>query len=144
MDWFAYLRVLCAGLVVFGAALLLLPSLSMAGFGLMVYGDPAFPAGFSGEAKQYIRLAHAVMGAVMVGWFLTLRWVLGAAEHGTPGAWRAAVSAFAAWFVLDTGYSLASGFWPNAVLNTAVAALFVPGLVATRTSSGHSRAPATP
>jgi hypothetical protein len=43
MDWFAYLRVLCAGLVVFGAALLLLPSLSMAGFGLMVYGDPAFP-----------------------------------------------------------------------------------------------------
>jgi hypothetical protein len=123
----------------FGAAVLLVPSASLAGFGLMVYGDPGFPAGFSAEAKAYIGLAHAVMGAVMVGWFLTLHWVLRAAEHGTPGAWRAAAGAFAAWFVLDTGYSLASGFWQNAVLNAAVLALFGPGFAATRPSEPACR-----
>jgi hypothetical protein len=69
----------------------------------MDHGDPDFPAGFSSEAKDYIQLAHAVMGAVMVGWFLTLRWVVAAAEHGTPGAWQAAVGAFAPWFVLAPG-----------------------------------------
>ena len=132
MNWFGCLRALSLGMVAFGALVLLVRPVSLGAFGLMVYGDPGFPAGFSSEAKDYIQLAHAVMGAVMVGWFLTLRWVVAAAEHGTPGAWRAAVGAFAAWFVLDTGYSLASGFWPNAVLNTAVAALFAPGFAATR------------
>jgi hypothetical protein len=72
------------------------------------------------------------MGAVMVGWFATLYWVVGAAERGVHGAWTAAVGAFSAWFALDTGYSLLSGFWQNAVLNTAIAMLFLPGFVTTR------------
>jgi hypothetical protein len=139
MNWFAYLRATSLGMAAFGAVVLLVPPLSMAGFGLMVYGDPSFPDEFSGEAKAYVRLAHAVMGAVMVGWFLTLHWVLRAAEDGVPGAWRAAVGAFAAWYVLDTAYSLASGFWQNAVLNTAVLALFAPGFAVTRPYG--SRAP---
>ena len=141
MNGFGYLRAASLGMAAFGAAVLLVPAVSMAGFGLMVYGDASFPAAFSDEAKAYVRLAHAVMGAVMVGWFLTLHWVVSAAEGGTPGAWRAAVGAFSVWYVLDTAYSLASGFWQNAVLNTAVAALFAPGFAATRAPS--TRAPST-
>jgi hypothetical protein len=98
----------------------------------MVYANPGFPDDFSAEAEAYIRLAHNVMGAVMVGWFLTMHWVIGAAERGTRGAWKAAVIPFVGWYLLDTGYSLLSGYWQNALLNTAIALLFLPGFVATR------------
>lgn len=144
MIWFMYLRAMSAGTAAFGAAILLAPAVSFAAFGLMVYGDAAFPADFSEEAEDYVKLAHAVMGAVMVGWFLTLHWVVRAAEHGTPGAWRAAAGAFAAWFVLDTGYSLASGFWQNAVLNVCLALLFLPGFVGTRVPSQQASGAAAP
>ena len=131
MNWFSYLKVCSSGMVAFGACILLAPAVALDAFGLMVDGNADFPADFSPEAKDYIQLAHAVMGAVMVGWFLTLRWVLTAAERRTPGAWNAAVGAFSTWFVLDTSYSLVSGFWPNAVLNGALALLFLPGFVGT-------------
>lgn len=145
MNWFWYLRALSAGTAAFGATILLTPAVSFAAFGLMVYGDASFPAEFSEEAEDYVKLAHAVMGAVMFGWFLTLRWVVRAAEQGTPGAWRAAVGAFAAWSVLDTGYSLTSGFWQNAVLNVCLTLLFVPGFAGTRmTSQQAKRVEATP
>jgi hypothetical protein len=76
----------------------------------------------------------------MVGWFLTLHWVVSAARRHVRGlASRRAPSRSGT--VLDTGYSLASGFWQNAVLNTAVAALFAPGFAATRAPS--TRAPST-
>jgi hypothetical protein len=35
------------------------------------------------------------------------------------------------WYVLDTAYSLFSGFWLNAVLNTALLALFAAPMAAT-------------
>ena len=36
-----------------------------------------------------------------------------------------------AWYLPDTVYSLVSGFWQNAVLNTGMLALFAIPLVAT-------------
>lgn len=42
------------------------------------------------------------------------------------------VISLVAWFVPDTLYSLASGFWPNAVLNSVFALVFALPLWATR------------
>lgn len=132
MDWFKYLQRLSLAMAAFGAFIVLVPAASAALFGVMVYGKAAFPQDFTPEAKDYIRLAHSVMGAFMLGWFITLRWVLGAAQQGIPGAWRTAVLAFSGWYLLDTGYSLLSGFWQNAALNTVIAVPFALGFARTR------------
>jgi uncharacterized membrane protein YqaE (UPF0057 family) len=42
------------------------------------------------------------------------------------------VPSVAVWFIADTAYSLSSGFWQNAVLNTLVLVVFAVPLAATR------------
>lgn len=49
--------------------------------------------------------------------------------------WNLIALSVAAWFVPDTSYSLLSGFWQNAVLNTVFAGLFAIPLWATRGAS---------
>ena len=76
----------------------------------------------------------------MVGWFVLVWWMVGALlGRGVPGAWPALVASLLAWFVPDTAFSLLSGFWPNAVLNTVVLAAFLPGIVATAPRSRPGR-----
>ena len=122
-----------ASTVLFGLVLVLLPGVTETLFGLMVYGAGGFPPSFGEEELAYVRLAHAVLGATIVGWFLLILWVVRTqVARGVPGSWQAAAGAVAAWYVLDTSFSLLSGFWPNAVLNTGLLLLLLPGLVLTR------------
>jgi hypothetical protein len=122
--------------VLFGLVLVLLPGLTQSLFGLMVYGRQGFPPSFAPEALDYVRLAHAVMGASIVGWFLLLLWVVRTQlARGVPGSWQAVAGSVAAWYVLDTSFSLLSGFWQNAVLNTGLLLLLLPGLVLSRPSA---------
>lgn len=100
---------------------------------MLVYSDTDRIASFGQEAASYISLAHAVLGGVMVGWGVALILVvrmLFAAGH--RAGWNIVALSVAAWFVPDTAYSLASGYWQNAVLNLAFVALFAVPLIATR------------
>jgi len=67
----------------------------------------------------------------MAGWFLTIC-ALAPATSTQPVVWRALAGGLAAWYVPDTAYSLVSGYWPNAALNTAIAVLFLPAFAALR------------
>lgn len=132
MRGITYLTVVSVGTSLFGAVLVVLPGLTYAGFGAMVYGN-GFPAEFGLEPASYIRLVHAVMGAVIAGWFAFVAWFTHTLlPRRIPGAWTALVLSVLLWFALDTSYSLISGFWQNAVLNTTFLAAFAPGFWLTR------------
>ena len=139
--WLGFLRVVTLGVIVFGLALVVAPALAREGFSLLVYGSAGRIDDFGSEAADYIGLAHAVMGSVMVGWGTALLLVL----RGEPtGRLREKLLIFvislAAWFIPDTAFSLISGFWQNAVLNTVFALLFAIPLTSLLSMRDETRA----
>lgn len=126
-----YLQGLTAALAVLSLSLVVLPDVGGAAFSALIYQQRDLPAEFSAGAREYVQLTNAVLGAVMAGWF-TMMFLLSRLIGTVPRAWEALVLGLAVWFVPDTVYSLASGFWQNAVLNTVILTLFAPALLATR------------
>jgi hypothetical protein len=120
--------------VILFSALMLVTRLVTDGlFNWMFFGETGEPAGFSQDAIDYYRVIYGVLGAVMIGWFMLVIWVVrGPLANGIAGAWGALVISLGGWFVIDTTFSLASNFWENAVLNLVFMAAFAPGLWLTR------------
>ncbi len=77
----------------------------------------------------------------MVGWGTALVLVVrGPFASGAAIGWRIIAVSVTAWFVLDTAYSLWSGFWQNAVLNVVFLVLFAVPLAATYNSQRETDA----
>lgn len=126
--WDRLLLLVVGGVTVYALGLVL--------FGL-VLGDQVFGRlGFGlddgeivGETqREYIQLVYGILGAVIVGWMLTIgAIVVGPLRRRESWAWWAVVTASAVWFVLDTGLSLILGFVGHALFNVGFAiALAVP------------------
>ena len=130
--WWRWLIAADMGVILFGVMLVLFPALARQGFSLMVFSDPAAIDGFPQQAVKYITLSHAVMGAVMIGWGVSMLYTL--FTQFRAGAWTGWVNittALTLWFIPDTAASLATGFWQNAVLNTVFILLFAIPLAGT-------------
>ena len=131
--WINWLLAVSVGVVVFGLVLVLIPSLARQGFSLLVYASPERIDAFGEEPVRYISLAHAVLGGLMVGWGVALFYVTKTLlARGSRIAWNLIALSVLAWFIPDTSYSLLSGYWQNALLNTVFLVLFVVPLLATR------------
>lgn len=131
--WITWLLAVAAGVVAFGLLLVLVPFLARQGFSLLVYASPDRIDAFGQEPVRYISLAHAVIGGVMVGWGAALFYVTKTLlAGGSRIAWNLVALSVVAWFVPDTSYSLLSGYWQNALLNTFFLALFALPLWAIR------------
>ncbi len=138
--WWRLLVAVTTGLLMFGLLLVALPDLTLQGFSLMVYTSSAHLNSFGHEAVAYISLVHAVLGAVMLGWGVVLMFLaVGPLRRGSKDAWRMFVISLAAWFIPDTAYSLLSGFWQNAVLNSSFALMFAIPLAALRSFATHEQ-----
>ena len=126
--WVAWLQLASGAVVVFGLAMALLPDLAARGFGALLFADSRRLDTFGADARAYVDLLHAVLGAVLAGWGATLLALArGPIAHGDAGTVRIAALGLATWFVPDTAVSLLTGFWPNAVLNAVfAAALAIP------------------
>lgn len=130
--WWRWLWAANASVLLFGAAMVVAPGPTRQFFGLLLYARPDAIDTFGHDAVAYITLLHAVLGAVMVGWSVALMFVLhGPFRRGERAGWTTLAVSLVAWFVPDTLVSLASGFWPNAVLNLIFATLFALPLAAT-------------
>jgi hypothetical protein len=128
--WLSWLRVATIGVIAFGLFLVVAPVLARQGFSLLVYSSSGHITGFDKEASDYIELTHAVMGAVMVGWGTALLLVLrGPMRRNLREGVQIYAVSLTCWFVPDTIFSLASGFWQNAILNVMFAAPFAVPLV---------------
>lgn len=88
-----------------------------------------------------LRFSLAVMGAVSIGWAVTLFAVIRAAialgDQGRP-LWTAVSAGMVSWFLIDSALSVATGFGLNVVPNLGLAGMYVVGLV----GSGPLKRPA--
>lgn len=123
--WTKFLLFIISLVIWFGLMLVLLPHLSIQGFSLMIYGSGQQILGFPEAAIQYISLAHAVFGSVMIGWGFTLFFFVNSSfRNSEPNAWKYLCISILAWFIPDTAFSVFYGFYPNAILNIALLTLF--------------------
>ena len=130
--WQRWLLAASALVLVFGLLLLVAPAAGLALFGVVAYQSTTALTQLDANVQTYLRLSHAVIGTVMIGWSVTLLvLVAGPFRRGERYAWWAVAGSMAAWFVPDTLYSLTSGFVGNAVLNVGFALLFAVPLAAT-------------
>ena len=131
MFWWRWLVVVTAALLVLGLAMVLLPSATQQLYNVLYFGSPQGNSAFQ-PAAPYLKFVFAALGAVMVGWAVTLLIILrGPFRRRSREAWLAFSVSLLAWFVPDTTFSLWSGFWQNAVLNAVIAVLFAIPLAAT-------------
>jgi len=135
--WVRWLQAVAAGVIAFGLLLVLAPGLARQGFSLLVYADTAGIDAFGDTAVRYVGLTHAVIGGLMVGWGTAMLYAVGVLfARGRAEGWTLIALSIAAWYLPDTAYSLLSGFWQNAVLNTVFLTLFALPLWATRAMRG--------
>jgi hypothetical protein len=129
--WRGWLNMWCVLVIAVGVV--------FAGGGLNATAGPSeilfglLGGGAAFEWTPHLRVSVAVMGAVTIGWGLTFIPLFMAAHRlGDSAApvWRLATLGVLAWFAVDSGLSIATGFWLNAVSNTGLMIGFlVPVLV---------------
>jgi hypothetical protein len=137
-----YLTVVAGTVIVFAALMLATRLITDGLFSWMFFGETGEPAGFPQDAIDYYRVIYGILGAVMIGWFALVIWVVrGPLASGVAGAWTALVVSIGGWFVIDTTFSLASGFWENAVLNVCFLGAFLPGLWLSRGARAAAQRP---
>ncbi len=130
--WIKWLSVTAVGIALFGLSMALLPAFTAKVFSSLIYFRPDFiESEFTPESLKYIQLAHAVLGSVMVGWgMLLLMLAIGPLRKGNRDILKYFTVSIFSWALPDTLFSLLSGFWPNALLNLALALLLLIPIVA--------------
>ena len=123
--WLTWLAAVTVGVIAFGLLLVVAPGVGRQGFSLLVFSSADRISEFGSEAASYIELAHAVMGSVMIGWGMALLLVLrGPMRRDLLEGVKIFAVSLLVWFIPDTTFSIASGFWQNAILNVVFAVLF--------------------
>jgi hypothetical protein len=116
------------GLVLYGAgwAATTLPTALF----LDLIGKP-WPA----DPGTHLRFAFGLMGAITIGWVITLYTLFRAAwsleEAAAKPLYRGAALAVGVWYVIDSYVSVATGFPLNAVSNTVLTCAMLLPLIAT-------------
>ena len=86
--WWYWPIVAALGVATFGAVLVVIPALGRQVFGLLLFSSPSGIEALGASATPYITLVHGVLGAVMVGWAITLLSVaIGPFGRGSWDGW---------------------------------------------------------
>ena len=135
--WSNWMKVWCAGvglfgLVLCGAAFPAADAPARLVFSLIGAPDLTFDSN--------LRFSVGLMGAVTLGWFLTLLATLKAAallgEQAAP-VWRLLTVSVAVWYVIDGAISAATGFALNIAPNTVLLAGYLIPVLATGVLRGR-------
>jgi hypothetical protein len=127
--WWRWLIVATVLIIAVGLGMVIIPKPVSQMFGTIL----STPVETFGEtANAYLLLFQGVLGGTMAGWGMAFLMVLlGSFRRGAKEGWTTIATSLATWFILDSSFSLWTGFWMNAVLNTVFLALFVIPLAAT-------------
>ena len=87
-----------------------------------------------------MRFSLGVLGAVSLGWSVTLYAAVQAANQlGRPSGrsiWIMITASVVCWYLIDSTLSIATGFWMNAIPNTILMAAFLVPVVHCRVLRG--------
>lgn len=129
--WSNWLLVWCWGVMAFGALLMTAAIPALDGLLRQLFAlfapDPASANMFDQPA---VRFGLGLQGALTLGWALSMRALMDAAKTTGAPAWRALTVSLLAWYILDNAISIATGFWLNALSNTALMIAFAVPLLA--------------
>ncbi len=129
LFWWRWLIVATVFIIAVGLAMVVISEPVSRMFGLIL----SAPQSGDMSARAYLLLFQGVLGGTMAGWDMALLLVLlGSFRRGSQEGWTTIVVSLATWFILDSSFSLWTGFWMNAVLNMVFLALFAIPLAATR------------
>jgi hypothetical protein len=121
--WKTWMHVWCWATLAFGAVLAAVAAPALQGPALAFYDLVLWP--FDGAPAAFDPIARftcAVLGAVMIGWALTIFALLPVAD---ARAWRGFTGAMLAWYLIDSAASIGTGAPGNAVSNTLFLATFL-------------------
>jgi len=130
----------CWAVGVFGVILAAGPFEATSGPTRLLFGLLNGRVAFNPDAHTQFSLA--VLGAVTVGWSMTLLAAVQAAHQlgdQARGVWALVTSSLVVWYVIDTTLSLATGFGLNAIPNTIFLAVFLSPIIC----SGVLRSPSS-
>lgn len=126
--WKTWMTIWAWGVVAFGAVLAAgaFPGVDGPAHALLtLFGN--LPDGGAILSDRAMRFGVGLMGAVTIGWGLTIAFLLPAISTVGARGWRALTLALVIWYGIDGIISIATGFGVNAVSNTALAiAYFMP------------------
>lgn len=127
--WWRWLIVATVFIIVTGLSMVIIPVPVSRMFGTIL----STPVETFGEtANAYLLLFQGVLGGTMAGWGMAFLLILiGSFRRGSKEGWTTIAVSLATWFVLDSFFSLWTGFWMNAVLNAVFLILFIIPLAAT-------------
>ena len=128
--WRGWFIVWCASLAIFGAVLSGGAFEATSGPVRLVLSSLNGPSPALFDPP--LRFSLGVMGAVSIGWAVTLFFVIQEAirlgAQGRP-LWNAITAGMISWFVIDSTLSVATGFGLNVAPNIALAGMYVAGLI---------------
>jgi hypothetical protein len=132
LDFWSRWLLVAAGLVfLFGLAFIVAARPVQVLFETLYY-TPNTGSELGADEAAYVVFMQGVLGAVMIGWAIVLALVArGPFRRADPSAWNMLAVSLVVWFVADTGHSLSTGYWQNAVLNVGLLLLFAVPLAAT-------------
>lgn len=140
--WRAWLRIWCIGTIGLGAAFAAAAWPGADGPARFYYDAVFWPIdGASVLDPQELRFTIGVLGAVMIGWGVSVYGVIGtvfarSADGGDGAVWRALTLGLAAWFVVDGAISLFLGPF-NVVANIVFLVAWLIPMLATGALRGR-------
>lgn len=129
--WKTWMSVWCWGVILFGVVLAAGGLPATDGVVRTLYGilsSHPLPDNFLDAPG--LRFSVALMGAVTIGWGLTILFLLPAIHAAGASAWRGLTAALVIWFVIDGLLSAATGFALNNLPNTALAIAYLAPVLA--------------
>lgn len=124
--WKTWMTVWCWAVGLFGLALAGAGLEATDGPARLLFGIIGDPADF--HLDDQARFTIALMGAVTLGWAMTMAAAIRAANQlGAAGRplWRGLTGGLLVWFVIDSSLSIATGYPLNAASNTLILATWL-------------------
>lgn len=132
LFWWRWLMGATFATILFSFALILFPDQLQTFFNWLFFTLTDRDVVLGETAVHYISFIYKVLGAVMIGWMITVLFLLlGPFRKGDPMAWNTITTSIVIWFVGDSVASILSGFAMNAVFNIGFLVLFIIPLAAT-------------
>ncbi|MBI1186681.1 MAG: hypothetical protein GC206_05015 [Alphaproteobacteria bacterium] len=116
--WKTWMFAWCAATLALGAIFAAAAFPATDAVARLYYDAVYWPLDGRSAFAEDLRFTVAVLGAVLIGWAITIYGMIAAAERVGAPVWRTLTFAMLAWFGIDSALSVAAGVPVNAIANT--------------------------